>query len=103
LNLLTDFKQGHFTEELLACEHRRSQGGGKGAMPPQIFRTYIVISCFERRFSKQNNVIRQKLNILARPIFLVPQIFGLATTLRTDASQPYSESGRDEYGKLLVK
>jgi len=35
LNLLTDFEQGHFTEELLACEHRRSQGGAKGPCPPK--------------------------------------------------------------------
>jgi len=35
----------------------------------------IVILCFERRFSKQNSVIRLKWSIL------VPQIFGLATPL----------------------
>jgi len=32
-------------------------------MPPQ-FLENIVILCFERRFSKQNNAIRLKLNIL---------------------------------------
>jgi len=37
--------------------------GDKGAMPPQ-FLENIVILCFERRFSKQNNAIRLKLNIL---------------------------------------
>jgi len=31
---------------------------------------HIVILCFERRFSKQNSVIRQKSNILAPPKFL---------------------------------
>jgi len=35
----------------------------------------IVILCFERRFSKQNAVIRLKSNVLA------PQIFGLDTPL----------------------
>jgi len=47
------------------AKHRRSQGGGKGAMPPPKFLVNIVILCFERPFSKQNSVIRQKLNILA--------------------------------------
>jgi len=41
--------------------------GAKGAMRPQIFRK--VILCFERRFSKQNSVIRLKSNILATPKF----------------------------------
>ena len=54
----------------------RSQGGGKGAYP-QTFLEKIVISCFERRFSKQNSVIRLKSNILA------PQkIFVMATPLK---------------------
>jgi len=48
--------------------------GGKGAMPPK-FLEKIVILCFERRFSKQNSVIRLKSNILPS------QIFGLATPL----------------------
>jgi len=39
------------------------RGGAKGAMPPK-FLENIVILCFERRFSKQNSVIRLKLNIL---------------------------------------
>jgi len=44
-------------------------------MPPK-FLENIVILCFERRFSKQNRVIRLKSNIL------VPQKeFGLATPL----------------------
>jgi len=45
-------------------KHRRSQGRAKGAMPPPKFVKNIVILCFERRFSKQNSVIRLKLNIL---------------------------------------
>ena len=44
--------------------------GDKGTMPPQIFRKYSHL-CFERRFSKQNNVIRLKSNILAPPNFWV--------------------------------
>ena len=40
------------------------------------FLEHIVILCFERRFSKQNSVIRVKSNILPPP-----QIFGLATPL----------------------
>jgi len=42
--------------------HRRSQGG-KGAMPPPKFLEDIAILCFERRFFKQNSVIRLKSNI----------------------------------------
>jgi len=44
-------------------KHKRSQGGVKGSMPPKCLE-HIVILCFERRFSKQNSVIRLKLNIL---------------------------------------
>ena len=43
--------------------HRRSQGGQRG-YAPQFFKN-IVILCFERRFSKQNNVIHLKSNIFA--------------------------------------
>ena len=45
------------------AKHRRNQGGPKGPCPPK-FLENIVILCFERRFSKQNSVIRLKLNIL---------------------------------------
>jgi len=45
-------------------KHRRSHGRAKGSMPPPKFEENIVILCFERRFSKQNSVIRLKLNIL---------------------------------------
>jgi len=44
-------------------------GGTKKAMPPT-FLENIVIFCFERRFSRQNSVIRLKSNILAPPKFL---------------------------------
>jgi len=49
--------------------HRRSQGGPKGPCPPK-FLENIVILWVERRFSKQNNAIRRKSNILP------PQILG---------------------------
>jgi len=39
-----------------------SEGGSKGPCLPK-FLENIVILCFERRFSKQNSVIRLKLNI----------------------------------------
>ena len=51
-----------------------ASGGPKGPCPPKIFRTYSHLY-FERRFSKQNSVIRLKSNILP------PKIFGLATPL----------------------
>jgi len=34
------------------------RGGGKEAMTPIKFLENIVILCFERRFSKQNSIIR---------------------------------------------
>jgi len=40
-----------------------------GHAPPK-FLENIAILCFERRFSKQNSVIRLKQNILAAPKFL---------------------------------
>jgi len=46
--------------------------GGKRAMLPQKYIENIVISCIERRLSKQNSVIRLKSNILAPPKFLAP-------------------------------
>ena len=42
--------------------HRRSQGMQRGHDPHK-FLENIVILCFEGRFSKQNSVIRLKLNI----------------------------------------
>jgi len=55
--------------------HRRRQRGRKGPYLPK-FLENIVILCFERRFSKQNSVIRLKSNISPPP-----KIFGLATPL----------------------
>jgi len=43
--------------------------GAKGAMALPKFLENIVILCFERRFSKQNSVIRLKQSILAPPNF----------------------------------
>ena len=45
-----------------------ARGGAKGPCP-QKFLENIVILCFERRFSKQNNIILLKLNILLPPKF----------------------------------
>ena len=57
----------HFTWwSLQTRNHRRSQGDQRGHGPPKIFEN-IVILCFERRFSKQNSVIRLKSNILVPP------------------------------------
>ena len=46
------------------CTQKISEGRTKGAKPSPKFVENIVILCFERRFSKQNSVIRLKLNIL---------------------------------------
>ena len=51
----------------LSSDHRNSQGA-KGALAPLKFLENIVILCFERRFSKQNSVIRLKSNISPPPI-----------------------------------
>jgi len=48
-------------------KHRLKPGGS-----PQ-FLENIVILCFERRYPKQNNVIRLKSNILSPPNFLAPK------------------------------
>jgi len=44
--------------------------GAKGAMPTKTFLENIDILCFERRFAKQNSVIRLKSNILDPTKFL---------------------------------
>jgi len=44
--------------------------GAKEAMIPQKFLKNIVILWFQRRFSKQNSVIRLKSNIMGSPNFL---------------------------------
>jgi len=58
--------------------------GPRGAHSPQIFRTYRLL-CFERRYHKQNSVIRLKSKILD-PTKFPPEIFGLATLLPAGAS-----------------
>jgi len=69
--------------------HRRSQGGPKEPCPPK-FLENIVILFFERRFSKQNSLIRLKSNILPPPIFFAPpKIFGLATSLLWHAQMAF--------------
>ena len=54
--------------------------GVQGGHAPQTLKNMVIL-CFERRFSKQNSVIRLKSNILAPKFFALPQIFGLATPL----------------------
>jgi len=44
-------------------------------MTPQKVLENIVILCFERRFSKQNSVIRLKSNILAPRKFFPPKLW----------------------------
>jgi len=60
--------------------HRHSRGGQRDHAPPKFFEN-IVILCFEKRFSKQNSVIRLKSNILSPQNFCPPEISGLATPL----------------------
>jgi len=62
-----------------ASGHRRSQGGQRGH--PKFLQ--IVILCFERRFSKQINVIRRKSNILA------PQNFWAGYATGSGGSAPW--------------
>jgi len=50
--------------------------GVSEAMPPTKFLENIVILCFERRFFKQNSVIRLKSSILAPPNFAPPKFLG---------------------------
>ena len=50
--------------------------GGKKGHGPQNFLENIVILCFDRRFSKQNSVIRPKSNLLAPPNFSLPKFLG---------------------------
>jgi len=75
------FHTEYLVYEEVYHDYRRSQGGAKEPCPPK-FLENIVILCFERRFSKQNSVIRIKSNILApKKCFGSPQIFGLAVPL----------------------
>jgi len=50
--------------------HRRCQGGPKRPCPPK-FLEYVVILCFQSRFSKQNSVIRLKSNIFSPKMFFL--------------------------------
>ena len=78
-------------------KHRRSQGGQRGHAP-QKFLENIVILCFERRFSKQNNVIRLKLNILVYTAEYCLYIFlflGSEGGHDTAAPPPYASAGMD--------
>ena len=52
-----------------SCNQRRSQRRAGGHAPLQ-FLEYLVISCFERRYPKQNTVDRLKSNILAHRLQL---------------------------------
>jgi len=54
-----------------ACSHRRSQRGLGSHVTPQNFRIYRHL-CFERRYHKQNSVIRLKSNILTPTKFFGP-------------------------------
>ena len=63
------------------AQRRPSQGGQRGHGPPKCLE-HIVILCFERRFSKQNSVLRQKIKDFASA-----KIFGLATPLLRNDSQ----------------
>jgi len=59
--------------------HRRRRGGERGYAPPK-FLENIVILCVERRFSKQNSVIRLKSNICPPKFFGPPNFWaGYAT------------------------
>jgi len=54
---------------LKTAAHGVARGVQRGHVLPQTFRKYShCVSCFERRFSKQNSVICLKSNILALPI-----------------------------------
>jgi len=41
-----------------------ARGGQRGHAPPKLLENMVIL-CFEKCFSKQNRVIRQKSNILA--------------------------------------
>jgi len=53
------------------CRQKRSQEGPRGATSPTNFYTYSHW-CFERRYHKQNSVIRLKSNILSPTKFFGP-------------------------------
>jgi len=45
-------------------DYRRSQGGGKGAIPPKKVLEYLVILCFKRRYLIKNSVPSLKSSVL---------------------------------------
>jgi len=59
-------------------------------MPPKKCLENIAILCFERRFAKQNSVIRLKSKLLAPPNFCADYAIVL-TTLRTPMVLTYHE------------
>jgi len=61
-----------------------ARGGQRGYSPPKFLENTAIVF-FERRFSKQNSVIRLKSSILHPPNFFGPsQICGLATPLEVN-------------------
>jgi len=94
--------------------HRRSQGCQRGHASPK-FLENIVIVCFERRFSKQNSVIRLNSNILVLPNFLdwlrhCSHLTGEIVTVTKQAllsnSLPVPKSAADEnfnHNYLIIK
>jgi len=74
LQVVSSFVTAYLCDIGVARGRQRGHGSLK-------FLENIVILCFERRFSKQNVVIRLQSNILASPKIFAPQIFGLATSL----------------------
>jgi len=71
-------------------EHKRSQGGRNGSCSPKFLENIVILS-FERRFSKQNSVIRLKSNIVP-PKFVAPPNFwaGCATGQEASLAPPCS-------------
>jgi len=69
--------------KLLATQSRRGSQGAREVIHTPQFLAYLVILCFERRYSKHNTVVRLKSNILfPSKFFSIPQNnFGLATPL----------------------
>jgi len=59
----------------------------QGAMHLTKFLAYIVILCFERRYPKQNSVIRLKSNILAQKKFWARYATGWALLRRGNQNQ----------------
>ena len=70
-------------QDRCSTQHRRSQGGLKVHVPPK-FLEHIIILWLERRFPKQNSVIRLKSNILPTPNFFAsPKFLGWLRSCHT--------------------